>query len=244
MTGHSKTSLRSLPIVVVAGFVHVLLLSGPMFLVRDVPSAIGDPRLLLFLLLASVWFFLESVASQNEPQRPTGTSGRPWLELEIGVATLVTFWICLLDAPPAGLGDLGLAAAFGAILMATGAVLRWLSIRTLGRFFLNDVAVVPGQPLVTHGVYSVVRHPSEVGTLCLALGAVTLWESTLGLVACFVLLLPGVMRRTRLEDEVLRRHHPVAFVRYAHDVGALFPRPGQVRRIIGTAIDQEVRRAH
>ena len=225
--GHANTSLRSLPIVVVAGLVHLLMLSGPIILVRDLPSATGDPRLLLFLLLASVWFFLESVVSQNEPQRPTGISGRPWLELEIGVATLVTFWICVLDVPPAGLGDLGLAAAFGATLMVAGTVSRWLSIRTLGRFFLNDVAVVPGQPLVTHGVYRVVRHPSEVGTLCLALGAVTLWESTLGLVACFVLLLPGVMRRTQLEDEVLRRHHPVAFVRYAHDVGALIPRPGR-----------------
>ena len=133
MKGHSKRSRRSLAIVVVAGLVHVLILSGPIILVGDLPSAIGDPRLWLFLLLTGAWFFSESVISQNEPQRPTGTTGRPWLELEIGVATLVTFWICLLDAPPAGLGDLGLATAAGATLMVVGTVARWLSIRTLGK---------------------------------------------------------------------------------------------------------------
>jgi len=117
-----------------------------------------------------------------------------------------------------------MTTAIGAALMVVGATSRWLSIRTLGKFFLNDVAVVPGQPLMTRGIYRVVRHPSELGTLCLVLGAVTLRESMPGLIAFLVLLLPGVLRRTRLEDAVLRCHHPAAFALYVCDVGGLIPR--------------------
>jgi len=224
VTAVAKKSPRSLAIVAAAGCVHLLMLSVPVLLIRGLPSATGDPRLLLFLFLASFWFGLESVASQNEPLRLTGTSDRPWLELEIGGAILVTFWICVLSVPPANRSDLGMTTAIGAALMVVGATSRWLSIRTLGKFFLNDVAVVPGQPLMTQGIYRVVRHPSELGTLCLVLGAVTLRESMSGLIAFLVLLLPGVLRRTRLEDAVLRCHHPAAFALYVCDVGGLIPR--------------------
>ncbi len=217
---------QSLPILASAGAVHLLLLSWPMFLIRDVGSAAENHSLLLFLLMASIWFFAEGVASIYETRRPTATSNKSWLEIKIGLATLVTFWICVVDVSAAGPSEPGLAAAAGVTVMAMGVFSRYLSMRTLGRFFLNEVAVVPGQPLVTHGIYRVVRHPSEAGTLSLAFGATVLCQSMFGIAVFLVLLLPAVMRRIRLEDEVLRSHHPVAFARYARAVGALIPRPG------------------
>ncbi len=57
-----------------------------------------------------------------------------------------------------------------------------------------------------------------------------IFESALGFAACLVLLLPAVIRRTRLEDEVLRREHAAAYVRYAREVGGLVPRLGLVNR--------------
>jgi protein-S-isoprenylcysteine O-methyltransferase Ste14 len=225
-----KTALRSMLMLAGAGGLHLVLLTWPILLVRDSPGVSANPRLWVFLLLASVWFFTESLSSLNEIRRPTGVNCRSWLELEIGVAILLTFWTCMLAAPAVDQGSVGLATMCGPMLMATGILFRYLSFKSLGRYFLNDVAVVPGQPLVRTGIYGVVRHPSEVGTIFLVLGAAMLFESTLGLTAWLLLLLPAVIRRTRLEDEVLRREHAAAFVDYARQVGALIPRIGAITR--------------
>jgi protein-S-isoprenylcysteine O-methyltransferase Ste14 len=225
-----KTALLSIPMLAGAGGLHLVLLTWPIILVRDSPGVSANPRLWVFLLLASVWFFTESLNSLNETRRPTGVNCKSWLELEIGVAILLTFWTCMLAAPAVDQGSIGLATVCGPMLMATGILFRYLSFKSLGRYFLNDVAVVPGQPLMTKGIYGVVRHPSEAGTICLVLGAVTLFESALGFAVCLVLLLPAVIRRIGLEDDVLRREHAAAFVRYAREVGALVPRIGSVSR--------------
>ena len=225
-----KTALRSLPMLAGAGILHLVLLSWPILLVRNSHGVIANPRILAFLFLASVWFFTESLVSLNERHRPTGINCRSWLELRIGAAILLTFWMCILDVPAVDLGINGLVTVCGPVLMAAGIFFRCVSVRALGRYFLNDVAVVPGQPLVRTGIYGVVRHPSEVGTIFLVLGAAMLFESTLGLTAGLLLLLPAVIRRTRLEDEVLRREHAAAFVDYARQVGALIPRIGAITR--------------
>lgn len=206
------------------GVAHVTLLAGPVFLIRGLPGVVADLRLPLFLLVTSAWLACESAAALGQPQRVNLRGSRPWLELAIGLAILVVFWSSMVGATQIGAGGLGPSALFGAAVMLAGASLRCVSIRTLGRFFLNEVAVLPGQPLITRGLYGVVRHPSEAGTLCLALGTVIMWHSRLGLLALLIVLLPAVIRRTQLEDRMLRHHYPAAFAHYARDVGALIPR--------------------
>jgi protein-S-isoprenylcysteine O-methyltransferase len=108
--------------------------------------------------------------------------------------------------------------------MVAGLTLRYFAIRTLGSFFLNEVAVMPKQSLVTHGIYGSLRHPSETGTVCLAFGGATLLGSQYGLAASTLLLLPFLIWRTRLEDRMLRNHYAMEFGRYAADVPAFLPR--------------------
>ncbi len=223
MTAQAKKLSRPLMMTAVAAIVHLLVLGAPTVLAGDLWRAVGNTRVVLFLSLASVWFIVENVGWQAEPPL-TNSEGHQHLELGMGIAILATFWVCVFEASRSGSSYPVPAAVLGATLMGTGTTLRFLAIRTLGAFFLNDVSVWPDQPLVTDGVYGVVRHPSETGTICLALGAVILLGSLAGMITCLVLLLPLAIRRTRLEDEVLRRHHPVTFSLYAHRVGAFVPR--------------------
>lgn len=216
-------SIRFAPILALAVVLHLALLCAPLLLVADFHGITSSPRLAAFLCLVSVWCVVESSCSHTEMHRVKSTAGPYWLPLAVGLALLMTFWIMLADvalfARSPGL-SLGIA---GALLMGMGILLRFLAIRRLGEFFLNEVTLLPGQPLVTTGVYGRLRHPSETGTICLATGAAILLGSLAGLCAFASILLPCLIWRTRLEDEVLCRRHPVEFRHYARRVPAFLP---------------------
>lgn len=48
----------------------------------------------------------------------------------------------------------------GLILVISFSALRYAAFRTLGKLFTYQLSIHPGHKLVTHGVYSYVRHPS------------------------------------------------------------------------------------
>ena len=52
----------------------------------------------------------------------------------------------------------------GLILTCASTALRFASFQTLGRLFTFQLAILPDHKLVTHGVYSYVRHPSYTAT--------------------------------------------------------------------------------
>src|SRR5215510_7346311 len=58
----------------------------------------------------------------------------------------------------------------GVVLFAAGGALRIWPVFVLGHRFSGLVAIQPGHTLVTHGVYSVIRHPSYLGLLVGSLG--------------------------------------------------------------------------
>ena len=103
-----------------------------------------------------------------------------------------------------------------------GVVLRCAAIRHLGPWFLDHVALAPRQPMVTDGIYGVMRHPSEAGSICLAMGSVFVLQSFAGL-AMGGWLAALVIWRVRLEDRMLPQRFRSEFVVYATRVPALFP---------------------
>ena len=50
--------------------------------------------------------------------------------------------------------------AFGLVLTTAFSALRFTAFQTLGRFFTYQLSILPDHKLVTHGLYSYVRHPS------------------------------------------------------------------------------------
>jgi protein-S-isoprenylcysteine O-methyltransferase Ste14 len=55
-------------------------------------------------------------------------------------------------------------------LMIAGLALRWYAIRQLGRFFVPEVAIQPGQRVIDRGLYRFLRHPSYTGALVTIFG--------------------------------------------------------------------------
>jgi len=126
--------------------------------------------------------------SANQPE-VTGSFMSRWFDLRAASATftlsyfpyLFSTWVmmmCALDAFHAldlftrimPVDHTTTARVFnpqliaGLILTSAFTALRFASFQTLGRLFTFQLAILPEHKLVTHGVYSYVRHPSYTAT--------------------------------------------------------------------------------
>jgi protein-S-isoprenylcysteine O-methyltransferase Ste14 len=93
-------------------------------------------------------------------------------------------------------------------MMVAGIALRAASMRALGASFTSEIVAVPGRALVTRGIYARMRHPSEVGLLCIALGLVVLGGSLTAALVVTLVVAPSVVVRILREDRVLAAQHP------------------------------------
>lgn len=77
----------------------------------------------------------------------------------------------------------------GLVLVAIGMGLRSWAMATLGRFFTAQLQLQPEQPVVSHGPYRLIRHPSYLGGDVALLGVgltCATWPSALLMVLPFV----------------------------------------------------------
>ncbi len=220
----SQEHLRRMLVVALAGLTHLLLLCLPLTFVERGWQTVRTPKMVIFLMVISVWCLTESKVAGSEARRPLKAQGPRWLPMAIGLVLLATFWTSIIEHALSHLSPVDFTTLFGVILTLIGIALRCISLRTLGSFFLNEIAILPTQPLITTGIYRSLRHPSELGTICLAIGGSIVLGSLSGLVVCTLLLVPGILWRTRLEDGILRTRHTSEFDNYAKEVPAFLPR--------------------
>ena len=92
--------------------------------------------------------------------------------------------------------------ALGVVLALAGIAFRQYAVAALGRFFTTRVMTQPGQTVVETGPYRYIRHPSYSGMLLTVLGVLLCSTDWLSL-ACFVLALPGMAYRIKVEEGAL-----------------------------------------
>jgi protein-S-isoprenylcysteine O-methyltransferase Ste14 len=110
----------------------------------------------------------------------------------------------------------------GVVLFAGGGALRIWPVFVLGHRFSGLVAIQPGHQLVTHGVYSIVRHPSYLGLLVSALGWALVFRSGVG-VLLTALLIPPLLARIRAEEKLLREQFGGEYEAYRARTSRLIP---------------------
>jgi protein-S-isoprenylcysteine O-methyltransferase Ste14 len=91
----------------------------------------------------------------------------------------------------------------GLLAIAAGVVLRALAMRALGASFTSEIVAIPGQRLVSHGIYARLRHPSDVGLLLVSLGLAWLGGSAAAAVIALGVVAPSVILRMLREDAAL-----------------------------------------
>jgi protein-S-isoprenylcysteine O-methyltransferase Ste14 len=94
---------------------------------------------------------------------------------------------------------------------------------TLGRFYVPDPEILPGQMLVTHGPYNYVRHPLYTAAFFWSAGLSLLLGSLWGIALLIVIFLPAVVIRIREEEAMLIDEFGEEYRSYASRTWKLLP---------------------
>lgn len=111
----------------------------------------------------------------------------------------------------------------GLTLVALGVIFFVWARKVLGFSYSGHVSVQVEQQLVQSGPYHIIRHPAYLGYLLMSLGISLGYFSLVGLCAVPVILLPGLVYRIKVEDNLLARHFGSLFNKYATRTARLFP---------------------
>lgn len=120
-----------------------------------------------------------------------------------------------------------LITAVGLAILLAGLALRLTAILTLRRFFTTRVTIRGDQPIVQHGVYRRIRHPSYTGLMMAFLGlglALAAYGSWLSLFTLLLPILAALLYRISVEERALREAFGPAYVEYARRTRRLVPR--------------------
>jgi protein-S-isoprenylcysteine O-methyltransferase Ste14 len=164
-----------------------------------VPSAFGA---IAFAACFYGWAIFEAVVNLRLWGRGSQNRDRYSRYLIIG-GMLAGFALAVWAAGTAHLADISTARPFvfylGLVLMLAGLAFRGYAIRQLGRYFVPEVVIQPGQRVMDRGLYRYLRHPSYTGTFITVLGyglALTNWLSLL-----IMLIAAGAIYAVRMNIE-------------------------------------------
>lgn len=111
----------------------------------------------------------------------------------------------------------------GLTILLAGSALRRYCVRTLGRYFTGNVKVQAAQPVIQHGLYRFVRHPSYTGGMLMYFGtglALTNWLSILIIVGMGVVT---YSYRVYVEEQALRNSIGQPYVEYMQRTTRFIP---------------------
>jgi protein-S-isoprenylcysteine O-methyltransferase Ste14 len=140
--------------------------------------------------------------------------------------SLAVLWLTIVAATVVGIsyGEMHEATMFGGahwirtaaiVLLAAALAFRWTAIVTLGRWFSVNVAIRESQALQTHGVFSIVRHPSYTGLLLIFFAIALHTRNWIGFAIVFVPCAAALIYRITIEEQALRSAFGDAYSQYA-----------------------------
>lgn len=111
----------------------------------------------------------------------------------------------------------------GFTIMWLGLILRIWSVATLGYSFRTTVEVDQNQPVVKHGPYKWIRHPSYSGLLLICCGFGIAVQNWLSLTVVIVLPLLALLYRIRIEEAALLTETGKPYQEYQRHTKRLIP---------------------
>jgi len=186
----------------------------------DIESNRLLPAFLLWMTFAAYWTIAARNSAETEKSEP-GVSTY-FHQLVLALALFLLFW-----AVPGLTGwflpqRFHFLVAVGASVQAGFLLLAVWARRHLGKNWSAEVRIAVGHQLVRTGPYRFVRHPIYTAMLGMFLGTAISSSQYHALVGLAILVL-AYMRKTRLEEQILRKTFAADFDAYRRDTWALVP---------------------
>ena len=148
-------------------------------------------------------FRKDAAAKSQEPtEHDKGTTR--FMGVAFAVSWLLLLLTTLFNQFQIGIVEPDLVfTVIGVVLMAMGAVLRVIAMRTLGKFFTRTLRLREEHHVVSGGIYRRVRHPGYLGDIVLFVGSGIATSNVITTVLILVVILPAFVRRITTEEQML-----------------------------------------
>lgn len=111
----------------------------------------------------------------------------------------------------------------GIALIILGMSIRYISIRTLGRFFTAHLRVDEGRKLIREGIYKKLRHPSYFGMIFSFIGLPLAFSSLIGIICMMLIGIPSILFRINVEEKFLIDEFKNEYLEYRQNSYKLIP---------------------
>jgi protein-S-isoprenylcysteine O-methyltransferase Ste14 len=111
----------------------------------------------------------------------------------------------------------------GSALIVIGMIIRFIAIRTLGKFFTVNLAIHGDQSLIKAGLYKHIRHPSYSGSLLSFVGFGLSLNNWISLIIILVPILVTFINRINIEEKLLLEQFGSEYEDYKKRTKRLFP---------------------
>jgi protein-S-isoprenylcysteine O-methyltransferase Ste14 len=96
----------------------------------------------------------------------------------------------------------GAVNILGLLLFVIGFILRQIGRRTLGKYYSYGLRISPEQQLITHGIYTHIRHPISLAASLYSLAIPIIFSSVYGFLV-MLLMIPLMLYRLQVEEKML-----------------------------------------
>ncbi|WP_292010543.1 isoprenylcysteine carboxylmethyltransferase family protein [Chryseobacterium sp.] len=111
----------------------------------------------------------------------------------------------------------------GEFLILAGIVLRFIIIRTLGKYFTVDVTIKQDHTIKKEGFYSLIRHPSYSASLLTFLGLGIYLNNWISLILAFIPPLLAFGYRIKVEEQALIEQFGEEYMEYMKSTKRIIP---------------------
>jgi protein-S-isoprenylcysteine O-methyltransferase len=120
-------------------------------------------------------------------------------------------------------GNSNILFATGIFLISAGILLRFWSVRKLGKFFRSTIVIQEKHKLITTGPYKYLRNPSYTGVLLTFIGFGIGIGNWLSLISLFIIGLISFARRISFENQALPKKFGKEYEEYQKKTWLLLP---------------------
>jgi protein-S-isoprenylcysteine O-methyltransferase Ste14 len=111
----------------------------------------------------------------------------------------------------------------GLVVILCGMIIRFIAIRTLGKFFTVNLSIQDNHRLIKKGLYKYIRHPSYTGSLLSFLGFGLSFNNWISLIVIIIPVLISFLNRIRIEEKLLIEQVGAEYVIYTKSTKRLIP---------------------
>ena len=141
----------------------------------------------------------------------------------IAIVVSMTLGILIVIYWAAPIFNTNMLLYLGSILIVIGMLIRFIAIRTLGKFFTVNLAVHGNHRLIMTGLYKYIRHPSYTGSLLSFVGFGLSLNNWLSLIIIVVPILVTFINRINIEEKLLLEQFGSEFEDYKKRTKRLIP---------------------